>query len=517
MRLTTADIILNNANIITCDPGRPEAQALAIKGDRILLVGFREEVDQVKGPDTQIIDCQCKTLVPGFNDAHCHVFSLVRKFLSLDLSPRAVHSIEDIKEAIRHRIHFSSQGRWISGIAYNEFYLKEKRHPTRWDLDEVAPDNPVILIHRSLHAAVLNSLALKMAGITNNSEEPPGGIIDRDLDTGEPNGILYEMLDYIRTKIQVPVPNEETDWGISKVNHEYLSHGITSIGEATLTNNFEQWKTFLKLKQAEKLKSRVFMMPGIGAFNEFKYAGRATGFGDNQLKLGGLKIVLSETTGKLHPSQKELNQMVLKASQSGFQVAIHAVSQSEVEAAVGALEYSQKQSPQTGKRHRIEHCSECTPEIRRRLSDLKAVIVSQPPFIYYSGERYLSRIPIEAQSWLYPFKSLMDHGLTVAGSSDSPVVPNNPLIGIYAAATRLTESGQVLLPEETISAKEALDMYTLNAAYATFEEKIKGSLTPGKLADVVVLSADPLHSHPEKIKGIKVEMTIVGGKVVYEI
>ncbi len=310
--------------------------------------------------------------------------------------------------------------------------------------------------------------------------------------------------------------NEELDWGISEVNREYLSHGITSIGEATVTNNLEQWQTYLKLKRAGKLKSRIYMMPGIEALNEFKSAGLSTGSGDTGLKLGCIKIVLTEATGRLHPSEEELNRMVLDASRAGFQVAIHAVERSMVEAAVSALEYSQRQFPQIVKRHRIEHCSECPPEIRRRLSNLKAVVVSQPPFIYYSGERYLAQVPMEAQQWLYPFKSLMDSGLIVAGSSDSPVVPDNPLIGIYAAVTRRAESGPTVLSGEAVSPGQALNMYTLNAAFSTFEEKIKGTLAPGKLADMVLLSADPLHSCPEMIKDMQVEMTIVGGEVVYE-
>ncbi len=205
MRFTTADLILNNANVITCEPDKPDAGAIAIKGDRILMIGNDKEMGRVKGPDTRIIDCQRKTLIPGFNDAHCHIFSLVRKLFSLDLGPQAVRSIEDIKEVIRRKACFSPEGRWISGTDYNEFYLAEKRHPTRWDLDEVAPHHPIILTHRSLHAVVLNSQALKLVGITNETEEPPGGIIDRDLNTGEPNGILYEMLDYVRSRIQSPI------------------------------------------------------------------------------------------------------------------------------------------------------------------------------------------------------------------------------------------------------------------------------------------------------------------------
>ena len=176
---------------------------MAIKGDLILLVGTDNEVDQVKGLETRIIDCRGKTLVAGFNDAHCHLYPMVRKLFSVDLSPGAVRSIKDIKEVIRRKVRSTPEGRWISGTDYNEFYLTERRHPTRWDLDEVALRHPVILTHRSLHAAVLNSLALEIVGINDKTEEPPGGIIDRDFDTGEPNGILYEMGEYRPIEVTV--------------------------------------------------------------------------------------------------------------------------------------------------------------------------------------------------------------------------------------------------------------------------------------------------------------------------
>ena len=181
-----------------------------------------------------------------------------------------------------------------------------------------------------------------------------------------------------------------------------------------------------------------------------------------------------------------------------------------------ALESAQSQLPQAGRRHRIEHCSECPPHLLERLIKLQQMVVTQPPFLYYSGERYLARVPADRQPWLYRFKSFLDSSLMVAASSDSPLVPDNPLVGIYAAITRQTASGQYVRPEEAISAGQALAMYTLNAAHASFEESIKGSITGGKLADMVILSDDPTRTPPEQIKDIKVEMTIIGGKVVWE-
>jgi len=309
---------------------------------------------------------------------------------------------------------------------------------------------------------------------------------------------------------------EELTKGAALVNEQYISQGITSVQDATYVNDFRRWQKFHQFKDNGKLKSRLYMMTGIEAVSQFQEAGLASGSGDNQLRLGGLKIIPNEATGQLYPPQPELNQQVFDAHRAGFQLAIHAIGQSTVEAAIIALEYAHGQLPQAGRRHRIEHCSECPPRLLRRLKKLQTVVVTQPPFLYYSGERYLVTVPTDRLRWLYRINSFLNSGLIVAASSDSPIVSGNPLVGIYAAATRQAESGQQLLPRECISASQALAMYTINAAYASFEEGIKGSITQGKLADMVLLSDDPTKTPPGQIKDIKVEMTIIDGEVVWE-
>ena len=514
--MPAVDLVLKNANVVTMDSSQPGAELVAIQGDKILLVGDNEELKQVKGDKTRVIDCQGRTVAPGFNDAHCHIFSFIRKLLGFDLSPSSVISIGDIKAAIHHRVQNTPKGKWLTGTDYNEFYLTEERHPTRWDIDEVAPHHPVVLVHRSLHGCVLNSLALSLAGITLETPEPPGGLIDRDPNTGEPNGILFEMLGYIREKVMPPLSEEELLKGIGLANRHYLSSGITSLQDATVSNNFGRWQTFCRFKDADRLKSRLSMMFGAEALHQFQERGLTFGSGDSQLRLGGVKIMLNEARGQLQPSPPELNQQALSAHKADFQLAIHAVEQTSVEAAIIALEYVASQLPQAGRRHRIEHCSQCPPQLLQRLSRLQAVVVTQPPFLYYSGERYLATLSANQLQWLYRIKSFLDSGLIVAGSSDCPVVPDNPLVGIYAAVTRQAESGPQLLPQECISASQALTMYTISAAYASFEEGTKGSITQGKLADMVILSSDLIKSPPERIKDIRVEMTIIGGKVVWE-
>ena len=512
-----ADLVLKNANVITMDPVQPRAEVVAVKEGKVWMVGGNDLLEDVRGAGTKVIDCQGKTLVPGFNDAHCHTFSFLRKLLSIDLSSLDVRSIEDIKAIIARQAQSTPPGQRIVGTDYNEFILAEKRHPTRQDIDEVAPDHPVVISHRSLHACVLNSRALALAGITSEMPEPPGATIERDLTDGEPNGILYEMLGYIREKVMPPWSEEDLNKGMGLVNQHCLSQGLTSIQDATVVNDYHRWQTFRRFVDAAKLNVRIYMMFGPESAGQFREAGLTFGAGDSRLRLGGLKVVPSSPGGRLYPPQTELNNMVLEMHRSGFPVAIHAVRESTVEAVANAYEYVQEQLPDPGIRHRVEHCAECSPPLVERLRRLQVVIATQPPFFYYSGERYLATVDKEVLPHLYRIRSFFNAGMVVAGSSDSPIVSNNPLVGIYGAVTRRTASGVQLQPEETITPEQALAMYTTNAAYASHEEDIKGSITPGKLADMVLLSDDPTRLEAEAIKDIKVEMTIIGGEVVWEV
>lgn len=515
--MPSADLILHNANIITIDARRPTARLVAVSGDRIMLVGDNDLLGEVRGARTKVIDCGGRTVVPGFNDAHCHLFGFIRKLRTIDLSQKSVKSIAEIKAAIRKRASNTPKNDWIIGSDYHEFYLAEKRHPTRRDLDEAVPDHPVVLFHRSLHASVLNSQALALAGITKETLEPGGGVIERELDTGQPSGVLFEMAGYIRQRVLPPLSQNEWDEGIVALDKHYLSMGITSLQEASVSNDYARWETLKRFKDDGKLKSRVSLMFGYGSLPELSEKGLTFGSGGGGLRVGGIKFILSEARGRLQPPPEELKERALAAHEADFQLAIHCVEPGTVEAAIETLEYIASRSSMKGRRHRLEHVSECPPELLERLKKIKALVVTQPVFIYQNGERYLGTVAPERQRWLYRVKSFHDAGLVVAASSDAPVAYDNPLIGIYAAVTRRAETGQALLPHEAISVQKALEMYTTNAAYASFEEDSKGSITEGKLADVVVLSADPLSSPPEELKDIRVEMTVINGEVAWEV
>ncbi len=505
-----ADLILSNARVLAGGDG-PPAGLVAISDGKITAVAGEGDFTALAGPETRVIECDGQTVVPGFNDAHLHLFSLVDSLRGIDLRPPGITSIAAIKEAIRRRASQTPPGEWLSGSGYDEFYLKEKRHPTRRDLDEATPDHPVVLSHRSQHAGVLNSRGLALAGIGMETEEPPGARIERDLATGRPNGLLYGMLGRIRGEVMPPLTATELDEGIALANRHLLSYGITSFQDASVSNSLKRWGVLQKIKEAGKLAGRVAMMAGAPYLGEFREAGLRTGSGDADLRLGAVKIV-----PELAGNQEDLNRLALECHQAGFQLAFHAVAESEVAVAVATLDYVAGREPVSGWRPRIEHCSECPPHLLERIRELGAVIVTQPPFLHYSGQRYLATVPPGQLPWLYRIGSPLAAGVVVAASSDAPVAPVNPLVGIGAAVTRRAASGQLLLPEEAVNPWQALALYTANAAYAAGEETIKGAIAPGKLADLVLLSDDPTACPPERIKDIKVLMTIVGGEVVWE-
>lgn len=514
--LPVRDLILLNANIITMDPILPRASWVVIQEDRILSLGPSQEFRGFRHGNSRVIDCHGKTIVPGFIDSHCHLIAFAETQVTLGLSPRnGVDSISDLKDKIRNLAHTVPSGTWIRGKGYNEFYLAEKRHPTRWDLDEASSQLPVKLTHRSGHAHVLNSVALGLVGISKKTPDPPGGLIEREIPTGEPTGLLYEMGAFL-SKAVPPLDVEELERGIILADQELISLGITSVQDASASNDVERWKLIDSWKQKRFLTPRVSMMLGMESFHENQRQKFSTPLSENHLRLSSVKIILDETTGRLYPPQSQLNQMVLNIHEAGLQVAIHAIEEKAIESACTAVAYALERFPRSDHRHRIEHCSLCPPALVKRLASLGIMVITQPPFLFYNGERYLKTIPAGKLEHLYPIGTLIKNGVEVAGSSDCPIVPPNPLVGIHSAVNRTCENGEPVSEVEGITPMEALRMYTSYAARTSFEETIKGSISPGKLADLVVLNRDPTKVPSEEIKDMKVEMTILGGEVVWD-
>ena len=518
----------------------PDGGYVATAEGRILHVGHGQDASQFRGPDTVEFDCQRMTLLPGFIDAHCHLMALASSLRGVDCRPGIVRSIADIVRAIGRRAekvsllpcaekpsaeqlgisrtvlaHQSNQN-WIRAFGYDEFFLAEKRHPTRWDLDVVAPSHPVRLDHRTGHASVLNSAALQLLNIHKETPDPPNGIIERDEVSGEPTGLLYEMGDYIRGKMPLQRDEESFVRGVAGANELFLSRGITSIQDAGVSNDYRRWQTFQSLKEQGLFTPRVTMMVGKSHLGDLKEAGLQPGHGNDDLRVGAIKLMVGLTTGALQPPMEELVETVMRIHQSGHQLAIHAVEEEAVEAVIDSLLMAQAQLPSPNARHRVEHCSECPPRFLAKLKESRALVVTQPGFIYEVGEKYLSQVEYGLLPNLYPMGSLTRGGIPVAAGSDAPVTEPDPIISIYSAVTRKTRNGSALNPSQAVSVHEALRIHTVNAAYAAFEEQKKGSIAPGKLADLILLDADPTSVEPKDIKEINVVMTVVGGRIVWQ-
>jgi predicted amidohydrolase YtcJ len=510
------NLILHNANVITFDPLQPRAELVAVSGSKIVSVGRNDLLRGLRKPKTQVLDCKGRTVLPGFIDAHGHIFAYAKSFVSLRLSPQeSIHSIADIQQRIREYCLTQSPGTWIRGKGYNEFYFAEKRHPKRWDLDAAAPHHPVVLTHRSGHAHVLNSLALRLAEVSESAGDPPGGLIDRDPETGQPTGILYGMGAYLAGKMP-PLENAEIERGLAQVNARLLSYGITSVQDTSISNDGRRWLQFEEIKAGRIFVPRLVLMLGWKGFEEWRQSTFEFRNHDRDLKLSGIKIAVERITGDLNPGQEILNEQIAAIHKAGFQAVIHAVEELEIEAACKAIAYALKRQPKKDHRHRIEHCSICPPQLMRKIAALGIVVVTHPAFIHYHGDRYLAQVPGDRLPHLYAMRSFLRNGLIVGSGSDFPSADPNPLVSISAAVTRKTQAGETVSKQQGITVSEALISHTLGAAAAGFEEGIKGSISPGKIADLVVLQEDPFRVDPGQIKNIQVQFTILNGNVVWE-
>lgn len=508
-------LIFHNARVMSLDPTISGARLVAVNGDRIHAVGGDELLPQLKSRSTQLIDCEGKVVLPGFVDAHCHVRAYAESLVSLDISPQNnIRTIGEIQNRILEACNSKAPGTWIKANGYSEFHLAEKRQPNRYDLDAVAPLHPVRLTHRSGHVHVLNSLALKLLNITAATEEPPGSLMDRDVATGEPTGVLFGMGAFL-ARAMPAADDSITDPGLRFAGERLLSFGVTSVQDAGAWNGSGRWTGFESAKGRGLLQPRLTMMLGWNGFSELRSGLFRFESDCSDLRPGGVKLLVGRVSGSLHPEQWELNERVLAIHSAGLQAIIHAIEPPEIEAAAAAIAEAQRSSPRPDPRHRIEHCSVCPPELRKRLAALGITIVMQPSFLYYSGDRYLETVPADELEHLYAIRSLQEEGLSMAFASDFPVSDPNPLVGIRAAATRISEGGREVLPREKTTVSDAIRLYTLGSAAAAFEENIKGSITPGKLADLVILSDDPLSPDAAR-KNIRVVTTILGGRIVWQ-
>lgn len=514
----SAGLVLVNGNVVTMNPSAYFAQAVAIRKDRIVAVGTDLEVQRWMGRRTRIIDLKGRTVVPGLNDAHAHIISLGHESSQLDL--RHVSSIETIKREVKKAARKTEKGRWIFGRGWDQDRLNEKRYPNRWDLDEVAPDNPVFLTRVCGHVGVANSRALKMVRLSRKKLASLSEFVDKNPRTGEPTGLLKEKaVDLI---FDVLKQGEKDLLEACKVALSKAAEvGLTSV--TCITSSSEEVHALQELNSKGRLLLRVNVMIPIECLSDFT-KGQLDDpflkircvkmFADGSL--GARTAALAEpyadepsTTGILYYDLDQLKGLIEKADGAGFQVAVHVIGDQAVMQTLQAFEEAVGKENVAISRHRLEHVSVLNPDLIRQIRALGLLATIQPHFIV-SDFWIPKRLGSGRARWTYAFRSLIGSGVPVAASSDAPVEPLSPLLGIWAAVTRK------LSTQERLSVMEALRAYTLGAAYSSFEEDVKGSIEVGKYADLTILSDDPLKVKPDKIKDIKVEMTIVGGRAVYE-
>ena len=511
------DLVVLNTEALTMDASQPQAQAVAVAEERILAVGSDEEIKGLAGPDTEVIDGQGLTLLPGFIDSHIHLLSLARTTQELDCRPDKASSVASIAHRVFEWARIVPPGEWVRCFGYDDLALDERRHPNRHDLDEISPRHPVRLDHRSGHATVLNSLGLRMAGITAETPDPVEGVIERD-SNGEPTGVLFEMSAFLSHRVENGRTRNKMQQGVTEANRLLLSYGITSLQDAGPGNGLERWQAFRELIDSGKIQPRVTMMAGSGRLKDLIDAGFSFGSGDANLRLGHVKIMLTMTTSALNPSLEELRDIATGASQAGFPVAVHCVEQEAVAAAAQVIS-ELPPLPAGVPPHRIEHCSECPPEVLDVVRRSGAAVVTQPGFIYWNGPSYRANVAESLQPHLYPIGAIDSAGIKIAFGSDAPVINPNPWPSIHSAVTRQDYQSKPF-PESNgsvrVSVQSALRMYTLSGAELEGTVKDKGSITTGKLADLVLVDANPLKIDPDELKDIKAKMTMVGGRVVWE-
>ncbi|MDE2781169.1 MAG: amidohydrolase [Chloroflexota bacterium] len=533
---SSANLLLVNARVLTMDRRMPHAAAVAVSGHHIVAVGSDSEILSHQAPWSEVIDCLGLPLLPGINDAHCHVLATASSLSSVDCGPACITSLDQLLSAIASRAEVTPSGQWVRGSGLDPGSLAERRLPTRWELDSVASGNPVRINHSSGHALALNSLGLALAGIEKATPDPVDGVIDRDPETGEPTGVLFEAATFLRERLGPTRSQEEFISGVSRLSKRLLACGITSVQDAGPENGIQQWQIFKSLVEDEVFRPRVVMMAGVRNLDQFAGSNLGWGSGNRSLSLGHAKIMLTLTTGSLQPAPEDLAQLGSSARKLGFPVAIHAIEQEAIEAIVSLPEllkplpaYPARDgtvAPRSVPRSRIEHCAECPPPVMDMVARSGATVVTQPGFIYWRGDSYRQRVAPHLIPHLFDCGALVARGVPLAFGSDSPVIDPSPWPGIYSAITSRTLTGGhyprpgfPCAPNGQkgpgISLQNAVEAHTLGAARAEGSASTKGVIRPDMLADLILLDTGLEEESLHRLPRAQSLVTIVGGKILW--
>ncbi len=535
----TADVVFKNGNIYTVNDRQPRAEAIAVKGDRIIFVGSNLSAQRFVGTATRVVDLQGKTVLPGFTDSHQHLSGVGMREMTLNLE--GIESLDAFLAAVKARVDRAKPGEWVTGRGWIETFWKPPVFPTRSDLDNIAPDNPVLLTRADGHGSVVNSAALRIAGIDKNTANPFGGEISKNKQSGEPNGMLLDAAQgLVRRHIPSPTASEAEQAVLLGVARD-ISLGWTQIQDAGGT--YREVELFKRLYEADKIKLRIYKaVHGPGPNADKVLAGAIVGAYGNRFNARTIKVVSDgalgsrgaallqpysdapDTSGFLTVKESELAPMLELALKNGIQVETHAIGDranrfilDQYERAFQAVPDAQRKIEDP--RWRVEHAQIVDPADIPRFAKLGVIPSMQPSHAIGDLHFAPSRLGIARLQGAYAWQSFIKSGVVVSGGSDAPVERGEPMIEFYAAVARKDQkgfSGEGWHPEQAASRLEALKMFTIWPAYAAFEEKLRGSIERGKLADLTILSADIMKiPEPEILKARNV-MTVIGGEIVYE-
>jgi predicted amidohydrolase YtcJ len=532
-----ADLIFEGGSVITMeDPVGARLLDIAVTGGCIQELASHNGLNHLKGSKTKVIKVQGKTLMPGLIDSHNHMISFGQNLMNVDVRPTEVDCIGDVISRLKEEASKKPVGQWVKAWGYDDTRMKEGRYPTLEELDTACSDHPVSILRTCGHVMIVNSLALNLADISYNTPEPEGGEIVRD-QHGAPTGELRELaaMNLVNRLIPYPSPDDCAQ-ALALASEKYVSEGITMVTEAGAgwTGNPYEAAGFQCAWQSGQLKLRVTVglmdttyklladQGGMGIF---------TGFGNDYLKIGAVKFVAdggigartaalsvpyedSGSSGVMCEDPKSLLERMEKFHNAGWQIFVHAIGDRTLDMVINAYEAILSRYPRP-QRHRIEHAAVSNPSLIKRIAKLGLCVVVQPAFLYFLGDSFIQNLGVQRMKNTLAFRSMLDEGIKVVGSSDRPVTEGNPWIAIWAAVKRTTISGQEISPNEALTTIEALKLYTVNSAFVNFDEDRLGTLSPGKYADIILLGKNPLAIDQEELKDIKVLRTFIGGKEVY--
>jgi predicted amidohydrolase YtcJ len=534
-----ADIVFKNGNVYTVNERQPRAEAIAIKGNKIIFVGSNRAAKAYEGNATRVIDLQGKTVVPGLTDAHYHLAGVGAREMNLNLE--GTTSKEDFLAKVKARVDRAKAGEWVTGRGWIETFWKPPTFPTRWDLDKIAPENPLFLTRADGHAAVVNSAALKVAGLTKETPDPQGGEIMKDKQTGEPSGMLVDRAQNLVGRHVPPATEADMEEALILGVRRSIELGWTQIQNAGAP--FSEVERLKKLYADGKIKLRIYEAirgPSPDASRLLR-EGAQTNLYDNRFTVRTIKVSIDgalgskgaallepyadhDTTGLLMYKEEDLMPMFIEALRNGIQVETHAIGDRANRVILDLYEKAFKAVPpaarkQRDPRWRVEHAQIMHPSDIPRFKQLGVIPSMQPSHAIGDLHFAPSRVGIKRLEGAYAWQTFIKSGSIIAGGSDAPVERGEPMIEFYAAVARRDQkgfTGEGWHPEQKVTREQALKMFTIWAAYAAFEEGVKGSIEVGKLADLTILSADIMKiAEPEILKTRSV-MTVIGGEVVYE-